>query len=358
MSGPLADALATLEGILGPGAPARCLRRCEIDDAADLVLTLELPDGTRWFRTRGGRVIEIFPEDDESVPSAAALAARARAGRARILSWRPGRRIVARVDDELGSRIQKGHRSKRFRGALASHRAALERVDADAFTVPLLLETDPDQATLTFGILPGTPFEPGSATAADLTEIGRRISRLQQSRCDDLPPHGRKDEVALLERAGLRAEKALGSLPGGWRSSAARLEAWASRAPGRDVAAHRDLHDGQILVDGGRFGLLDFDLLARAERALDLANLAVHVELRLLESSRSAPSLPEVVATEALLEGAQARADPGFAEAFAYYRASTALRLALLCAVRPFLSSSVAPMLARARAALDEIERV
>ncbi|SKC40594.1 phosphotransferase [Krasilnikoviella flava] len=53
----------------------------------------------------------------------------------------------------------------------------------------------------------------------------------------------------------------------------------------RPVLTHRDLHDKQLLVDGYggdgvRVGLLDLDLAAVAHPALDLANLLVHLELR------------------------------------------------------------------------------
>ena len=44
---------------------------------------------------------------------------------------------------------------------------------------------------------------------------------------------------------------------------------------------HRDLHDKQLLLDDdGRIGLIDVDTLARGERALDVANVLAHLELR------------------------------------------------------------------------------
>lgn len=357
MTGTLAQAVTALEKVFGPGAAAKNLRRCEVDDEGELVLTLEQSGVTRWFRTQLGRPIEIFPDGDEAVPAAAALSARVRAGEARILSWRPGRRIVTRVDGSAGSRIVKGHRPKRFERALAAHRAAVERVGADAFTVAPLLETDPLQATLYFGILAGAPLEPTRTSHAAFAEIGRRISRLQRASADDLPTHTRKDEIALLSRAATRTERALGSLPEGWRALLERLEPLALRPAVCEVAAHRDLHDGQILVDAGRFALLDFDLLARAESALDPANLSVHIELRFFEEQGPGSFVPARAAVEALLEGTGRRGDPGFAEAFAFHRASTVLRLALLCALKPASTSSVPPMLARAREALEECER-
>ena len=47
---------------------------------------------------------------------------------------------------------------------------------------------------------------------------------------------------------------------------------------------HRDLHDKQmVVVDGDDAGLLDLDTLAVGDPALDVANLLVHLELRMLQ---------------------------------------------------------------------------
>ena len=45
------------------------------------------------------------------------------------------------------------------------------------------------------------------------------------------------------------------------------------------VTAHRDLHEKQMLWDGRHLSLLDGDTIARSEAALDLGNLAAHLEL-------------------------------------------------------------------------------
>ncbi|GAA4515436.1 phosphotransferase [Brevibacterium yomogidense] len=67
------------------------------------------------------------------------------------------------------------------------------------------------------------------------------------------------------------------------REGARHTSKRAGRGPtaGRGIA-HRDLHDGQMLVDPatGALGLLDFDTLAYAEPELDLGNLISHMRLR------------------------------------------------------------------------------
>ena len=82
--------------------------------------------------------------------------------------------------------------------------------------------------------------------------------------------------VALAHRTRVLRLCAILPWHGGlWR--AARDEIARAAVPGqRSVLAHRDLHDGQFLVDGGTIALLDFDLLARAGLIIRM-----HFDLRL-----------------------------------------------------------------------------
>lgn len=99
------------------------------------------------------------------------------------------------------------------------------------------------------------------------------------------------------------------------------------------VVAHRDLHDKQMLVDAatGRLGLLDFDTAAWAEPALDLANLAVHVQWRVAQGLW-APERADV----ALAEISRVRSALGVsADRFEAYAESTRVRLACIYLFRP-----------------------
>ena len=47
------------------------------------------------------------------------------------------------------------------------------------------------------------------------------------------------------------------------------------------MLVHRDFHDGQVLLDESyAVGLIDFDLMAAGDPALDVANFLCHLELR------------------------------------------------------------------------------
>jgi hypothetical protein len=99
------------------------------------------------------------------------------------------------------------------------------------------------------------------------------------------------------------------------------------------VWSHGDLHDKQIFtVDpGAPLGLLDFDEAGRAEAAADLANLAVHLQLRLhqhrLTAERYQTARRHVIATAEELRVTPARFDA--------YAAATRLRLGCLYSFRP-----------------------
>lgn len=104
--------------------------------------------------------------------------------------------------------------------------------------------------------------------------------------------HGIQDELRiLLDRLALLAE----ARPR-WR---ARLEGLGSACTGLAVslpaapprALHRDFHPDQVLVDGDRLWLLDLDLQAQGNGALDAGNFAAHLVERSLSHPRSASSL-------------------------------------------------------------------
>ncbi|WP_211881533.1 phosphotransferase [Pseudarthrobacter albicanus] len=99
------------------------------------------------------------------------------------------------------------------------------------------------------------------------------------------------------------------------------------------VWSHGDLHDKQIFAQdpGAPLGLLDFDEAGRAEAAADLANLAVHLELRLrqgrLTAGRYRTARREVIAAAGELRVTPARFDA--------YANATRLRLGCLYSFRP-----------------------
>ena len=151
-------------------------------------------------------------------------------------------------------------------------------------------------------------------TAAVELENLQRIVHLWLVHARDIPA-AQAERTAVRVAAGQAAQKLL------------------QTDPDPLVWSHGDLHDKQIFtVDpGAPLGLLDFDEAGRAEAAADLANLAVHLQLRLhqhrLTAERYQTARRHVIATAEELQVTPARFDA--------YAAATRLRLGCLYSFRP-----------------------
>ena len=249
---------------------------------------IAMTDG-RWLRLERERAVALNPADDGDLPATRNLAGWLGGRTAEVLSHRPGRRLVLLVrgtgSGERG-RVYKAYRRGRLRAALDRHRLAIRAAAGSRWNVPAVLDVDERLDLVGFELLPGDA--PDLARLAAEPEIYRAMFRelvelFGREREEALPLHGPEQELEVLELMARRAVRLRAELPPGWvvardrvtdtfaRELASPPEAWS--------LAHRDLHDGQLLRDGDRFGLLDFDLLCCAESSLDPANLSIYSEL-------------------------------------------------------------------------------
>lgn len=273
--------------------------------------------------TRRGRVVLQPRGADRKLARLAALVAEPGNG---LVAHRPERRAVVSLAG--GDRFAKLVPTRK----LAALRHSCRRTSRLPIRTPAL---DPyaDESTVTTLALPGSPL---TALLGDtdvgpaLTAVGRALARLH--RC--APPagvsvHGPADEVAVARRWERWA--AVFGLP-----VTTPAEAPQPSPPGTLRLIHRDLHDGQLMlartVDGSfadnGVGLLDFDLMAAGDPALDLANLLEHLVLRARQGV-----LPDAEsAIQALLAGY----DPGqdVVSRMTSYRVLTARRLEVVYAFR------------------------
>ncbi|MFT4165413.1 MAG: phosphotransferase [Microlunatus sp.] len=307
---------------------------------ADIDIAQRVVNDTEGACRRGRVVLQPGGADRRLTKLAALL----RRPDSRLVAHRPERRAVVELDG--GARFAKLVPRRRLGGL----RHAALRADRLPIRTPQVLPDEAERMLVT-AALPGTPLSEllsGPRAVEALQAVGSALARLH--RCP--PPagatvHGPQDEVAVTTR---------------WedwaRTYQLPVRAPESGAPEADVAAdaatvrsdsggpptpasslrviHRDLHDGQFLLTAGpdgRFqadgvGLLDFDLVAAGDPALDLANLIEHLWLRerqgLLSHAESA--------VRALLNGYGP--DEDVLGRVIAYRALTARRLAALYCFR------------------------
>lgn len=218
----------------------------------------------------------------------------------RVTRWKPGRRCLIEYDlaDANGTaqcRTVIGKvRAKSFDAstyALVTHLAngALVPTSADGVSVPAVRGAVRECHMWLQDKVSGTPgWEAltGSSGRQAARRIGAALAKLHQV----LPPapkrHSMADEMATLTKA-LTAVRALRA---DWdlrlravQGACELLAATVVHTPA--VSVHRDFYHDQVIVDGERVWLLDLDLVAKADPALDVGNFTAHLaeqSLRLL----------------------------------------------------------------------------
>jgi aminoglycoside phosphotransferase (APT) family kinase protein len=275
--------------------------------------------------------------------------------RSRLLDTPNGERLVAEFS--LGGSApviakcyadETGSRSFRIMAAVG---AALGR-HACALAVPAPLGYDAARRCLVQTRAAGTPYLELAGTASFLPALRRAGEALAE--LHDLPlAEGEEkrlaDHVAELIRPHPR--ELARRLP----RYAARIEALLRALEGaesrlaRDVAPrplHRDFHLRQLFLDGQRVWLIDWDLFARGDPALDLGNFLMYLETRL--------DADHQVAIEAFLDGYFSRAHDDVYPRIAPYKALNYLRRASKhCRLdQPGWPGRAAQMLERAEACL------
>ncbi|MEF3122442.1 hypothetical protein [Kocuria flava] len=320
------------------GGRAR-VRRAWPADGGRLVLELEDPLGRiragESVPGPAGRLVRLSPfARDPRLPG---LPAAARTGE--LVVHRLGRRAVVAAPERYVKLLARGRAP---RAAELSERVRVLGAAA-GLAVPRVLRAG--EHALELAVLPGRslhalgaegPRGAVDAAWAAWAAVWPRLARALPAP-GLLPEHTAEDEARTLARWAAHLDAFPGLLdapPGAVSALAVRLgqRLTGLPAPRRDRAVlHRDLHDQQLLFDGERIGALDLDTAAVGEPTLDLANLAVHLDLRhaqgLLGPERHAAGRAAVAAVADELAVDPAR--------LAVHADATRLRLACVYAFRP-----------------------
>ena len=334
---------ADIPALVHDGAETWHVERAWPDDGRGRPLELRGP-GAEGEALRGARMDALTgqvtlhaPGEDPRLPGLARTLA-AHPG-ARIVSLRPGKRAVVRIDE--------GGRPVRFVKIVRPGRAsrlldAIERAHAfdGPFRTPEVLAADGD--TVTFAALAGTtlheplPLRDGTWRRAwrDVLEAWADSCARAGAAPPDAPVHGPEAEAEVLRQWRDRAADVdPGGAEGRERAVEEALRSLASvPAPDHPALLHRDLHDKQILhLTGERPGLLDVDTACWGDAALDLGNLRAHARWRELQKLWSADHAAEL---RALIDET-ARSSSISPDALAAYESSTLARLTCVYALRP-----------------------
>ena len=314
----------------------------------DLVLELAVDGRVRAGRVVDGR-LEVL-DDDPDLPALAALAAEPGAV---VVGHRAARRAVVRRADGTFAKVARRGATRRALVRLAAVDALLADAPAAAPARPEVVGADPGAGVVVLAPAAGTPLEDLLARggAGECRRAGRRLGRALAALAVAVPPadveaegwpvHSLDDEAVTTLRWTAAAEAAGVLDPGEGEQLTVRREralaALAALPAAAPVPAHRDLHEGQVLVRDTGVLLLDWDTAALADPAADVANLVAHLDLL---TSASPGRRREAAATAAglragLREGGHPLAlDPSGAARVDVLREVTAVRLVAVHAFR------------------------
>lgn len=230
------------------------------------------------------------PQDLARMLGGAGLNVAAAPDEPRLLSYKPGRRAVLRLDGHL---LKLYGSARQFAAAAAALRAgsALPGVATPRFEAALAPWRLTVQAAVEGEAVPPLEAAP---------EAGALLRRLQQAEVTGLAPAGRETQLDAARRKAALIGAVVPALAP--RVGTLLRGLTASMPPaGRLVPAHGDFHAGQLLRADGSLHLLDLDSICLAGPAHDLAEYAAGAAEAGLETG--------IAALDALLDGYGARPD-------------------------------------------------
>ena len=229
----------------------------------------------------------------DSAFAAARLAALGLTGpfQVQLVAHRLGKRAVLRIRhrDGLAFARLRSPTSPQARLAVLRHDALHAALASQSsLRLPRPMGRDEELGLALYGALPGrAPAMRGLAGFAKIEAVMQALIALQ-SAATEAPSHHAADELAVLDGWFTRLTPVFPDIAAAIEAPLARLRRDLADLPPRaSVLCHRDLHEGQILIDRGVAGLLDFDTLRWGDAALDLGNFQAHLVLAGLRSGRS-----------------------------------------------------------------------
>lgn len=298
-----------------------------------------------WEKTRhgprpavlasAGDVIVVLQPDgsDSKLPALDRLLG---APDASLVTHRPGRRAVVRIQRDGSARYVKAVRPSRSARIVESNRIVAGMPDR-AFATPVIEGIDEAAGVLETREVVGQNLHDLLALNPDrfvqgCHAAGVALRSLHSIETDAVPAHDAISEISMLSDRCRAVERftpefsvavfaALETVSNGLRSS---------RSAHKTI--HRDYYDKQIVIGpGGIPALLDFDTLGLGEPALDIANMLVHLELRVLQGNGAPQTAAS--AAEAFLKGYETSAASD--DRLRHYLDASRLRLAILYAFWP-----------------------
>ncbi len=208
-----------------------------------------------------------------------------------LLRHKPGKRCLIQYDLKdnqtkevfslLGKGRAKGLDERSFKNQKTLWSKGFSDTSPDLISVPEVLTCLPDLNTFLQKKIPGQSLsamlrEPKSVSL--MPQVAKGLAKLQQTPLKIKRSHTLDDELELLEERLSNTSDALPELKTRIHSVMLGCEILANKLPNLPAhILHRDFYQDQVLISGERVFLLDFDLMAKGQAALDVGNFLAHL---------------------------------------------------------------------------------
>jgi len=238
----------------------------------------------------------------------------ARLASPRVIHHKPGRRGLIEYVVQGGTGIEmvvlgkisaKGLDRRNYRVMESLVARGFDAASADGISIPPPLGAFPELGLWLQLKVAGEPVLPwlcGQHRIATAHRVAHVLHKLHMSGVDPGKVHSMDDELALLrdrlERAAIRHPEWSGRVR---FVAEACTRVGSSLKAGQVATVHRDFHPGQLLCEAHRMHLLDLDLCALGDPALDVGNFVAHLIELGIRQPEHAKALNE--AASALVDG-------------------------------------------------------
>ena len=357
---PLEQLLVRIEERLVSTGIRGHIARVEMTRKGAVHLELAQDERRCWYGWENHDLIELDAANDSKIPLAARLKDPSFAAKTSQLSYRPGRRLTLVDYSGQKPKILKGFRRGHLDRMVRKYEVANAAFAGRGVHAPEVIEYDTANEALVMVFKAGERLRLSADTTDLFYVVGEGLRDFQDhdALADEIAFDG-SDELQVIDMHAARLEQVGGQLPEHWARLRERLaDAWAILAPAVVRLAHRDLHDKQFIQQVNYLTLVDFDLMTRADVALDPANFLAHLVLRNLQGLQGATQRSIDTCGKMFLQGLARNEEPGFWERLRFYEATAFCRLALIYALRPRWASLAPDLTTMANRCLNDMKRI
>jgi tRNA A-37 threonylcarbamoyl transferase component Bud32 len=338
--------------------PSDHVIKVEVTSKLDIQIQCSINGLDYWFAWQGGELKPLRPSEDRKLALATRLGDPEFRKNLSVLAYRPGKRITLLEYGSRRHRVLKGVRKGRLSRLVQNYELANHALGG-GIIAPEVLDYDDSLELLYMSVIEGESLRIYQNGHEFFQLVGHAFRDFQDfPGLENRETFTAEKELSVIENRAQRLEMVGATLPEGWSELRDRLAKNLTKLPPAQLClAHRDLHDGQFVQRTSNLALIDFDLMTKADTALDVANFLAHLTLRELQQSRGVSKQLADDVGMSLLAGLGRNADPGFWPRLRYYEATTFARLALVYLVRPRWRHVVSDLVTLSQRCLDDFEK-